>query len=227
MHPNQQTIEMFYGAFARLDPETMARCYADDAVFADEVFSLQGKRQVTGMWRMLCEATQAKGADVWKLQYRDVQADAGSGRATGMRTTGSARPGGSSTTASTRSSSSTRRARSCGTQTASTSGAGRARLWARPACCWAGHRCCAARCARQAGANLQRFLAGHDYADHGHQGLERRLQEGAGGIAATTLTRRAASFFSRASTAASLLSKRHSCRTARSMNILVVGIAAA
>ncbi len=42
MHPNQQTLEMFYGAFARLDPDSMARCYADDAVFDDEVFSLRG-----------------------------------------------------------------------------------------------------------------------------------------------------------------------------------------
>jgi hypothetical protein len=33
------------------------------------------------MWRMLCEATRAKGADVWKLQYGDVQADATGGRA--------------------------------------------------------------------------------------------------------------------------------------------------
>ena len=81
MHPNQQTIEMFYGAFARLDPDTMARCYAEDAVFADEVFSLHGKQQVTGMWRMLCEATRARGADVWKLHFRDVQADGASGRA--------------------------------------------------------------------------------------------------------------------------------------------------
>ena len=81
MHPNQQTIEMFYAAFARLDPDTMARCYADDAVFDDEVFSLRGKREVTGMWRMLCEATKAKGADVWKLEYRDVQADAERGSA--------------------------------------------------------------------------------------------------------------------------------------------------
>jgi ketosteroid isomerase-like protein len=81
MHPNQQTIEMFYGAFSRLDPDAMARCYAEDAAFEDEVFSLHGKREVTGMWRMLCEATRAKGADVWKLQFRDVQADAASGRA--------------------------------------------------------------------------------------------------------------------------------------------------
>jgi ketosteroid isomerase-like protein len=81
MHPNQQTIESFYDAFARLDAAAMAHCYAPDVVFEDEVFSLRGKREVTGMWRMLCEATQAKGADLWRLQFRDVQADAGSGRA--------------------------------------------------------------------------------------------------------------------------------------------------
>ena len=81
MHPNQQTIESFYSAFARLDADTMAQCYAQDAGFQDEVFTLQGRREVAGMWRMLCQATQAKGADVWKLQYRDVQADAVSGRA--------------------------------------------------------------------------------------------------------------------------------------------------
>ena len=81
MHPNQQTIEKFYSAFARLDADTMATCYAQDAVFEDEVFSLRGRREVAGMWRMLCEATQAKGRDVWKLQYRDVQADSASGQA--------------------------------------------------------------------------------------------------------------------------------------------------
>ncbi len=81
MHPNQQTLENFYGAFARLDPDGMAPCYADNANFNDEVFSLRGKREVMGMWRMLCEATKAKGADVWELQYRDVSADAASGRA--------------------------------------------------------------------------------------------------------------------------------------------------
>ncbi|RYF41585.1 MAG: nuclear transport factor 2 family protein [Comamonadaceae bacterium] len=81
MHPHQQTIEKFYGAFARLDHETMAGCYADDVEFEDEVFTLRGKREVAGMWRMLCEATKAKGADVWKLEFRDVQADATSGSA--------------------------------------------------------------------------------------------------------------------------------------------------
>ena len=58
MHPNQQRIETFYTAFARLDAGAMADCYADDAQFDDEVFSLRGKREVTGLWRMLCEASQ-------------------------------------------------------------------------------------------------------------------------------------------------------------------------
>ena len=81
MHSNQQTLETFYSAFARLDANSMGSCYAQDAVFEDEVFSLHGQREVAGMWRMLCEATRARGADVWKLAYRDVQADAGSGQA--------------------------------------------------------------------------------------------------------------------------------------------------
>jgi ketosteroid isomerase-like protein len=81
MHPNQQTLEDFYSAFARLDPDAMGACYADDATFVDEVFTLRGKPEVAGMWRMLCEATRATGADVWKLQYREVQATSAYGRA--------------------------------------------------------------------------------------------------------------------------------------------------
>ena len=37
MHPNQQTIEKFYSAFARLDAETMGQCYAPGAVFEDSL----------------------------------------------------------------------------------------------------------------------------------------------------------------------------------------------
>jgi limonene-1,2-epoxide hydrolase len=81
MHSNQQTLETFYSAFAKLDADAMAACYAPAATFDDEVFSLRGKDEVAGMWRMLCTATQAKGADVWKLTYRDVQAEGGKGRA--------------------------------------------------------------------------------------------------------------------------------------------------
>jgi ketosteroid isomerase-like protein len=78
---NAQTIERFYEAFSRLDAATMAACYASDAQFDDEAFSLRGRQQVGGMWRMLCSATKAGGADVWKLTWRDVQADDTSGQA--------------------------------------------------------------------------------------------------------------------------------------------------
>jgi hypothetical protein len=66
------TIERFYAAFARLDGEAMQACYAPDASFDDEAFSLRGRDQVGGMWRMLCDATRAKGADVWRLEVRDI-----------------------------------------------------------------------------------------------------------------------------------------------------------
>ena len=50
---NRQTIDDFYAAFARLDADGMAACYADDAMFDDEVFSLRGTPEVMGMWGML------------------------------------------------------------------------------------------------------------------------------------------------------------------------------
>jgi SnoaL-like domain len=80
MHPSQQTIEKLYSAFARLDADGMAQCYAADASFDDEAFSLRGHPQVSGMWHMLCDATQAKGRDVWKLAYGGIRADAGTGQ---------------------------------------------------------------------------------------------------------------------------------------------------
>ena len=81
MHPNAETITKFYAAFAQLDPEAMAACYADDVRFDDEVFSLRGKAQVMGMWRMLCEATRAKGRNDWKLDTSGIEADGETGRA--------------------------------------------------------------------------------------------------------------------------------------------------
>lgn len=81
MHPNQTTLNNFYEAFSRLDAEAMAACYADNAQFEDEAFSLQGKREVAGMWRMLCTATQAGNRADWQLTWRDVEADATQGGA--------------------------------------------------------------------------------------------------------------------------------------------------
>jgi ketosteroid isomerase-like protein len=81
LNANEKTIAAFYTAFARLDADAMAPLYADDVAFDDEVFSLRGKAQVMGMWGMLCAATKDKGADVWRLQFRDVTADAANGAA--------------------------------------------------------------------------------------------------------------------------------------------------
>jgi len=81
MNANEKTIDNFYNAFARLDPDGMAQCYADDVAFDDEVFTLRGKSEVMGMWRMLCAATKDKGADVWQLRYRDVKAAGAGGSA--------------------------------------------------------------------------------------------------------------------------------------------------
>ena len=80
MHPNQTRLDNFCAVFARLDADAMAAFYAPGAQFDDEAFSLRGHEQVTGMWRMLCDETKAKG-DVWKLAYGGIEADARRGKA--------------------------------------------------------------------------------------------------------------------------------------------------
>lgn len=69
---SRATIERLYAAFARLDADTMQACYASDARFEDEVFTLQGAPQIGGMWRMLCGATRAKGLAHWRLELSAV-----------------------------------------------------------------------------------------------------------------------------------------------------------
>ena len=69
---NRATIERLYTAFAQLDGDTMQSCYAPDARFQDEVFTLDGAHAICGMWRMLCAATRDKGRADWKLQTRDI-----------------------------------------------------------------------------------------------------------------------------------------------------------
>ena len=80
-HPNAELLNRFYQAFAALDADTMAACYAVDARFKDEVFTLTGRDEIAAMWRMLCQATQAKGRADWSLRFADVSADAAHGRA--------------------------------------------------------------------------------------------------------------------------------------------------
>lgn len=81
MTPQAQTLTRLYAAFSALDADAMAQCYADDVQFDDEVFSLKGKEQTMGMWRMLCDAIQSKGKDVWKLDFSGIAADAHTGQA--------------------------------------------------------------------------------------------------------------------------------------------------
>ena len=69
---SKATIEKFYAAFARLDGDTMQACYAPNAQFDDEAFSLQGPEQIGGMWRMLCDATRTKGLPHWKLELNQI-----------------------------------------------------------------------------------------------------------------------------------------------------------
>ncbi len=74
-NPQKALIERFYAAFAALDGETMQACYTDDARFEDPVFTLDGRQQVGGMWRMLCDTVRAKGRDAWKLEASAIHAD--------------------------------------------------------------------------------------------------------------------------------------------------------
>ncbi len=71
---SRATIERFYAAFAKLDGETMQACYAPDARFADEAFSLNGPREIGGMWRMLCGATKSRPESLahWKLEVSQI-----------------------------------------------------------------------------------------------------------------------------------------------------------
>ncbi len=64
---SQTTIERLYAAFERLDGAAMQACYAPDARFDDPVFSLQGREQIGGMWRMLCQAGREHSRGVWRL----------------------------------------------------------------------------------------------------------------------------------------------------------------
>jgi hypothetical protein len=75
MHPNESRINAFYDAFARLDPDGMAACYAEDVMFDDEAFSLRGKAETMAMWRMLCEGARERSADVWQVRWSEVSGD--------------------------------------------------------------------------------------------------------------------------------------------------------
>jgi ketosteroid isomerase-like protein len=57
-HPNDELIERFYAAFARLDGDAMAACYAPGARFSDPVFTDLRDDEPGAMWRMLTGRAQ-------------------------------------------------------------------------------------------------------------------------------------------------------------------------
>jgi ketosteroid isomerase-like protein len=72
---NQEVIKRFYGAFARLDGDAMAACYAPEATFSDPVFTNLHDGEPGAMWRML--TGRAKD-----LTVRLVESSADDGRGT-------------------------------------------------------------------------------------------------------------------------------------------------
>jgi ketosteroid isomerase-like protein len=74
--PNDELIERFYAAFARLDGDQMAACYAPGATFSDPVFTDLRDGEPGAMWKMLTGRAQ----DL-KVQLVEHQADGDSGTA--------------------------------------------------------------------------------------------------------------------------------------------------
>ena len=70
MNNNEELIQTFYDAFARLDYNTMQNCYAADPIFNDPVFGVLQGDEVSAMWEMLC-----KNARDFSLQADKIEVD--------------------------------------------------------------------------------------------------------------------------------------------------------
>ena len=81
-HPNDELIQRFYAAFARLDGQAMAECYSPWARFSDPVFVDLHDEEPGAMWRMLTgrardlkvtlvehEADHERGRARWTADY--------------------------------------------------------------------------------------------------------------------------------------------------------------
>jgi ketosteroid isomerase-like protein len=68
MNNNEELIQTFYDAFARLDYETMQKCYAEDPIFNDSVFGILQGDEVKAMWEMLCKNAKDLTIQVEKIE---------------------------------------------------------------------------------------------------------------------------------------------------------------
>lgn len=76
MHAHEALVTRLYESFQKLDADGMAACYHPEAIFRDPVFPDLRGPQVATMWRMLCA-----NAREFRLEFRDVRADASAGSA--------------------------------------------------------------------------------------------------------------------------------------------------
>ena len=71
-----QTLENFFSAFQNLNASEMAKIYASDAAFSDEVFNLKNGEAIGQMWAMLVGNIARSGKEHWSLTYKVESIDA-------------------------------------------------------------------------------------------------------------------------------------------------------
>jgi hypothetical protein len=70
-----RTLERLYQAFERLDGDMMQACYAPQATFDDEIYSLHGAREIGGMWRMHCRSARVRSRGGFRLEVGQFHMD--------------------------------------------------------------------------------------------------------------------------------------------------------
>lgn len=76
MNEHEKLITRLYTGLKNLDADMMLSCYHEEATFRDPVFELHSKKEINGMWTMLCSR-----AKEFELTFDSVQADHSSGSA--------------------------------------------------------------------------------------------------------------------------------------------------
>lgn len=76
MDKNEERIRQLYNALQRLDAQDMAACYHELATFHDPVFDLKSKREIKGMWTILCSH-----AKQFELTFDSIEVNEESGSA--------------------------------------------------------------------------------------------------------------------------------------------------
>lgn len=76
MNENEKLIQRLYSALQKVDHEGMISCYHPEATFKDPVFDLSSKKEIAGMWTMLC-----KRAKEFEFHFDQVWADEETGKA--------------------------------------------------------------------------------------------------------------------------------------------------